>query len=106
MLIGILLEDMLIELDCTMIGPFASLAQAVAGVDAEGFDVALIDFNLNGEQAGPLAELLARRGSPFAIVSGGGADVNGHGETATLSKPFQLNELAAVLRKLAARASG
>ena len=104
-LIGIMLEDMLAELDCTMVGPFTSLAAAAAAIDDSRFDVALIDFNLNGEEATPLARRLVGQGSPFAIVSGGGPEAEGHGEIATLGKPFQLDELASVLRKLAARAS-
>ncbi|MEO6091954.1 MAG: response regulator [Novosphingobium sp.] len=105
-LIGILLEDMLGELGCTIVGPFSSIDEARVGAEAGGFDVALVDFNLNGVRATPLAELLARQGRPFAIVSGGGPEAEGHGETATLSKPFQMAELASVLHSLAARISG
>lgn len=101
-LISMLLEDALDQLGCTLVGPCESLAGALAAVEAGGFDVALVDFHLQGEQAGPLAQRLAELGRPFAIASGGGAHVTGHGEAAHLHKPFRVEDVEAALRALIA----
>jgi len=51
-------------------GPHASLADGIAAARSEHFDGALLDFNLAGELAEPLADLLITRGVPFAFVTG------------------------------------
>lgn len=101
-LIAMLLEDALDELDCALIGPCRSLADALAAAERGDYDVALVDFNLQGEKATPLAARLAELGRPFAIASGGGTDVTGHGEAASLRKPFRVADVEAVLRALIA----
>ena len=102
-MIAMLLEDALEELGCELVGPCQSLSNALAAADGGDYDVALVDFNLNGEDATPLAGRLAELGRPFAIASGGGAEVDGHGESAHLRKPFRMEDIESVLRTLAAQ---
>lgn len=102
MLIAMLLEDALEELGCVFKGPCRSLADALDAAEGGDYDVALVDFNLQGEKATPLAARLVEIGRPFAISSGGGADVTGHGEAAYLRKPFGIEDVEAVLRTLIA----
>lgn len=99
-LISMLLEEALDELGCTVVGPCQSLSSALAAADEGGFDVALVDFTLRGEQATPLAGRLLELGLPFAIASGGGAEVEGHGESALLRKPFIVEDVESVLLAL------
>ena len=47
---------------------------------------------------------LTELGRPFAIASGGGAEVAGHGESAHLRKPFKVENVETVLRTLASQA--
>ena len=44
-----LLEDMLADFGCAVIGPAARVGQALAMVEAEAIDAAVLDVNLNGE---------------------------------------------------------
>lgn len=72
------------------------------------FDAALIDANLAGERVDELAVVLARKGVPFAFVTGYGRDAlpDGFGETALLSKPFTPDRLLAVVEGLLGVAGG
>ncbi|HEX5008006.1 MAG TPA: response regulator [Hyphomonadaceae bacterium] len=57
-----------------VVGPFATVAEAMAAVDgALRIDVAMLDCNLGKEQVWPVADALARRGVPFGFTSGQGA---------------------------------
>lgn len=101
MLIVMLLEDALEALGCELVGPHESLSSALAAAEGGDYDVALVDFNLQGQQATPLAARLVSLGRPFAIASGG--DIAGHGETAHLRKPYKEEDVEAVLCTLAAQ---
>lgn len=63
-------QDMLMDLGCVVIGPAVSVALALAMVEAEAIDAALLDINLDGELSYPVADALAARGVPYAFVSG------------------------------------
>jgi DNA-binding response OmpR family regulator len=69
-MIALDLEMALIHAGCTVVGPMASLAQALGHLDDAPFDAALLDVNLNGELIFPLAELLAARRIPFVFMTG------------------------------------
>jgi DNA-binding response OmpR family regulator len=56
-----------------ILGPFSSLSKAHSAIDAGGFDCAVIDLNLHGESAIPIADRLADAGKSFAIATGYGA---------------------------------
>ena len=101
-MIGMLLEDALDELGCVLVGPCQSLASALAATEEGGYDVALVDLNLQGQKAAPVANRLAELGRPFAISSGN--DAGGLGEAASLRKPFRVHDVETVLRVLAAQA--
>lgn len=99
-LIGILLEDMITELGATFVGPVASLADALAAVLLDDFDVALVDLNLRGERADDVARLLAHRGIPFALASGSPEGDLDLGQTMVLKKPFSFSEIESGLQRL------
>ena len=101
-LIAMLLEDMLEEAGCQLVGPFATLQPALDACANERFDAALIDLNLAGESADPIIDRLVERAIPFAVVTGDPHTEHGQRATAVLAKPFVMNELAETLRILAA----
>lgn len=70
MMVAWMLEDQLAELGCTVVGPAATIAQALAMIDAETIDIALLDVNLNGEMSYPVADALTQRGVPFVFSTG------------------------------------
>jgi DNA-binding NtrC family response regulator len=66
------LAQWLEELGMQVIGPAASVADALQLIKANGdkIDGALLDINLRGERVYPVAEALAAKGLPFAFTSG------------------------------------
>ena len=65
-----LVEDMLADLGCAVVGPASSVNQALAMIDAEAIDAAVLDVNLNGQMSYPIADALAARGVPFVFSTG------------------------------------
>src|SRR5674476_977123 len=104
MLVAWLLEDMLAEIGCAVVGPAGSVNQALAMIDAEAIDVAVLDVNLNGEMSYPIADALTARGVPFVFVTGYDKDrmLEGYRNCPVLQKPFHRAELTDMLAKLLA----
>ncbi len=102
MIVAWLLEDMLADLGCTVVGPAASVNQALAMIDAEAIDVAVLDVNLNGQMSYPIADVLAARGVPFVFSTGYDKDrlLDGYRTFPALQKPFHRSELGDTLAKL------
>jgi two-component SAPR family response regulator len=70
LLIAIEIETMLAEFDCAVVGPVPSVAQALALLEREWVDFAILDVNLGRERSTPIAEALRSRGVPFALATG------------------------------------
>jgi CheY-like chemotaxis protein len=102
MLVAWLLEDMLTELGCAIVGPASSVNQALAMIDAEEIDAAVLDVNLNGQMSYPIADTLAVRGVPFLFSTGYDKDtlLDGYGTFPVLQKPFHRSILSETLAKL------
>ena len=58
MLIGMLLEDMLADMGHDVVAVVPRVNEALAAVQHESFDVAILDVHLNGQSAFPVAEAL------------------------------------------------
>ena len=101
-LVAMELADILERQGCGVIGPAASVAQALALLDGR-LDAALLDLNLNGEPGLPVAAALGDRGVPFVVVSGYAEDqvsapaLRG---APRLTKPVRHCELVRVLGEL------
>ena len=65
-----LLKDMLVDLGLVVVGPAASVNQALAMIDAESIDMAVLDVNLKGQMSYPIADVLVDRGVPFVFSTG------------------------------------
>lgn len=70
LLVALLMEDMLAEAGCIVVGPFARVGAALAAARVEAVDVALLDVNVAGEKVFPVANALEERGVPFIFVTG------------------------------------
>lgn len=70
LLVSMLLEEILSDLGAEVAGPYGRLADGLAAAKAETFDGAILDLNLAGQQAEPLADLLLARGVPFVFITG------------------------------------
>jgi CheY-like chemotaxis protein len=104
--ISLLLEDMLLDFGCEVIGPAARLSAALEAVEREPIDLAILDVNVAGEPIYPVAEALVQRRIPFVFSTGyGSAGIkDAFRDRPVLQKPFAQHDLKQKL--LAARASG
>jgi CheY-like chemotaxis protein len=107
MMVSMLIEDMLGELGCLVVGPASRLEDALALARDAEMDCAVLDVNLAGQPIFPLADLLRQRGLPFAFATGyGDAGVRDVDRGApVLQKPFREGDLAKVLSELRAAVS-
>jgi CheY-like chemotaxis protein len=99
-----LLKDMLLNLGCSVVGPAADVNQALAMIDAESIDVAVLDVNLRGQMSYPIADVLVARGVPFVFSTGYDKDrlLDGYRTFPALQKPFHRSDLGDTLAKLLA----
>jgi CheY-like chemotaxis protein len=63
------IENILLDLGCTIVGPSADLAEAIGMAKAEAFDAAILDINLGGESVYPVADFLFENGTPFVFAT-------------------------------------
>jgi CheY-like chemotaxis protein len=105
MMVSMLIEDMLSDLGCKVVGPASRLEEAIALVDSQEIDCAVLDVNLGGQPIFPLADILRAKGAPFAFATGyGDAGLRDVDRGApVLQKPFRESDLARVLGELHAR---
>ena len=107
MMVSMLIEDMLSELGCEVVGPASRLDEAMSLASEADLDCAVLDVNLGGQPIFPLADLLRERGRPFAFATGYGdaglRDVDKG--SPVLQKPFREGDLARVLGELRAAVS-
>jgi CheY-like chemotaxis protein len=99
LLVSMVIEEILADVGCQIIGPFTNLPDALAAARKGGFDLALLDVNLRGEKVYPVAEILAKQGVPFMLLTGYGKDAipSGHPEWRACPKPFTAAELTRAL---------
>jgi CheY-like chemotaxis protein len=105
MMVSMLIEDMLTDLGCVVVGPAARLDEAIALAESEQIDCAVLDVNLGGQPIFPLADILRAKGAPFAFATGYGdaglRDVDKG--SLVLQKPFRETDLARILGELRAK---
>lgn len=102
--IALLLEDMLLDLGCEVLGPVGRLPDALKLAEADGVDVAILDVNLGGVAIYPVADALRLRGVPFLFSTGygaGGIDA-AFRDRPVLQKPFSQTDLTTKLAETAA----
>ena len=73
-LIAMMLEDFIESLGHEVRGPCESVTEALAAVEVDGFDLAILDVNLKGESVWPVAARLREQAIPFVLASGGHVD--------------------------------
>ena len=104
-LIAMMLEDFLESLGHNVAGSCDSVSAALERVEQGGFDVAIVDVNLNGEQVWPVADRLADQGIPYVLATGGHIEPppERHASVPVLSKPFTLEAVEPVLEQACGR---
>jgi CheY-like chemotaxis protein len=105
-LLAILIAEVLELAGWQVIGPVGRLTEAIVIAASGGFEAALLDVNLDGEDVYPVAEVLNERQVPFAFLTGYDAKAlqRPFCEQPMLGKPFKLAELIDMVARLIASA--
>jgi FixJ family two-component response regulator len=69
-LLAMELEALLEQRGCRVLGPVATIDRALAVLDHHRPAAAVLDVNLKGKRATPIAAVLQDRGVPFVLVTG------------------------------------
>jgi CheY-like chemotaxis protein len=80
---------MLGELGYTIAAQAARIEEALEATQNADFDHAILDANLNGQPASPVADALVARGTPFVFATGYGEVPEPYCDRPTLKKPFR-----------------
>jgi DNA-binding response OmpR family regulator len=83
-------------------GPASSIDKALKLLEERGCDAAILDANLGGESAAPVADRLEAQGIPFMVLSGYASEQLSPSLSRApfLAKPYKSAELIALLRRL------
>lgn len=106
MLVSLLIEDVLTDEQCTIVGPFDQIKDALDAARTEPLDLAVLDVNIAGAKVYPVAEVLAARRIPFLLLSGYGQNAvpKDRPNWRVCSKPFKPAGLVAMMvEQVAAR---
>lgn len=102
-ILGMLLEEALIQEGAQVVGPAATLAEALELATEADLDAAVLDVNLAGLESYPVAELLEQRCVPYVFATAYGRHSNPRLENARMiRKPYALRELVEALGSLVA----
>jgi DNA-binding response OmpR family regulator len=97
-LVALMLEDDLRAHGHKVLGPYTTVEEAENAARSEEIDVAILDINMAGRMAYPVADCLRQRGIPYIFLSGYGALALPDAYRATcITKPY---EISALLRAL------
>ena len=101
-MVAVLLEETLVELGHTVVGPVARVKKALEIIQREEIDIAILDVNINGENTFSIADVLAARGVPFFFSTGYDKKSlrEPHLDRPILQKPFQLHDLEKLFAKI------
>ena len=101
-MIAIRIEQSLAAAGIVVAGKVGSVELALSAIDAGGLDAVVLDTNLGGESAEPVADVLVAKGIPFLVVTGY-ARQQRPGRLAaapSLRKPFTSPDLLKLLYQL------
>jgi DNA-binding response OmpR family regulator len=91
--ISLMLEDVLAAAGAVVIGPAGTAAKALALLEQEPVDCAVLDIQLIDGTVLPVAEALATRGIRFVIATGSDTIPDGYNGAPVLHKVFLPDEV-------------
>ena len=97
-IIAMMVEEMLIDLGASVVGPAQSISVARNLIETALIDAAVLDVNIRSDRIDPIAELLRARRIPFVFATGYGARASSAktGEL-VLEKPYTSDRLLGAL---------
>ena len=101
-LVAMYIVDVLVQMECVVVGPAMSTITAFPAALHEQLDAALLDVSLLDRSVQPIADVLERRGIPFAFVSAFPREKlpASHRDRPLVAKPFEEDQLSGVLASL------
>jgi CheY-like chemotaxis protein len=100
-LVAMLVEDILIDLGCVVVGVAGTLAHGLTMANDRdlAIDGAMLDVNLGGDKVFAIADVLLGRGIPFVFATGYGMQglLPRYAGYPVIAKPFRLEPLKAVI---------
>ena len=90
---------MLEDFGCIVVGPIATIEEAIAAVNDGGLDGALLDANLHGHSSAPVGVALRAAAVPFIVATGYGTLPleDALNRAPRISKPFNESNLYSTL---------
>ena len=103
-LIAMMLEDFLETLGHTIHRSCDNVDDAVEAADKGGFDIAILDVNLGGDTAWPVARKLREKQIPFVLATGGHVEPPPpeFRDVPTIEKPYTVDRVTPALDKVLA----
>ena len=103
MLVAMELETVVAEQGCAVIGPAPTVERALALLDRERPDAAILDVNLAGVTAAPVAAALTAAGVPFVLATGYVQELQPEMQAAPrVAKPVDHDQLLQTLARVIA----
>lgn len=96
-------EDLLADIGCVSVAA-ATVAKAIALINEQRFDVAILDMNLGGDMTFAVADALIAHDVPFLFATGYVGDTmeSDYRDRPMLKKPFRPHHLTDALARLLA----
>jgi len=102
-LLGFWASSVLEALQATVVGPIATVGDALRAIADHAPSVAVLDIDLHGEPVWPVARTLAERGIPFVFTTGFAERLpDEFKDRPKLDKPYKEEDLVAVTGALLA----
>ncbi|MTH64220.1 GAF domain-containing protein [Paracoccus sp. DK608] len=102
-LIAMSLEAELTDHGMVVLGVAPSVKKALAMIEQDAPDLAVLDLNLRHETSVPIAEALMARGIPFVFATGYGRDIDlpdSFDAVPVVQKPYQVQDILKAFRAL------
>jgi DNA-binding NtrC family response regulator len=101
-MIAMLLELVLQNADCAIVGPVNSVRGALRLIESQNLDAAVIDFRLGDDDSCEIMDVLDKLGIPFLIMTGQEmADLPPRlRHLNIMNKPFQAEALVRAVEKI------
>lgn len=105
-LVAMLLEDLLADMDCTIVAVASRIDAAMVAAQTLDFDLAILDVNLDGHETYPVADVVAARNLASVFVTGyGPAGLREcYRHLQVLTKPFREADLRRIVETALAAA--
>lgn len=105
--ISMIVEEMILDLGMAHVTTAGRLPAALEAATNGGFDCAIIDLKLHGQETFEVARVLRQRNIPFAFFTGYSADsLREYASQPVLPKPFAESDLKGILDHLLGPANG